>query len=153
MCRTSLLKGSCSASLIKLAPFWTSFLSCSLCHRAPSTSMTHGKPEQYLDSWKHDQTDSSRQWDTSKAPSISYILINGRPNHWWRKFVEQEAWRHAKNSCEDNDGGDDKPRKEKVSHCEGKDTFPVVTGWMNVLCQYAQLHELHNMHRVLIGIR
>jgi hypothetical protein len=24
---------------------------------------------------------------------------------------------------------------------------------MNVLCQYAQLHELHNMHRVLIGIR
>jgi hypothetical protein len=96
VCLTSLLKGSCSASLIKLAPFWTSFLSCSLCHRVPSASMTHGKPEQYLDSWKHDQTDMSQQWETCKVPSISFILIKGRPNHWWRKFEKQEATKMCK---------------------------------------------------------
>jgi hypothetical protein len=74
----SLLKGSCSARLIKLARFWTSFLSCSLCHCVPRISMIHGKAEQYLDSYEHYQVHwHEPAWETWKTPSIRATLDKG----------------------------------------------------------------------------
>jgi hypothetical protein len=103
-----------------------------------------------LEAWS--DCDMSQQWETCKAPSKSFTLIKGRPNRWWRKFYKQEASKTCKKFMWRQWWWADKPRKEKVAHCEGKDTFPIVTGLMNVSCQYAQLHELHNMHGFLIGI-
>jgi hypothetical protein len=130
---SSLLKGPCSASLIKLAPFSTPFLICSLCYCVPKYPWLMGNqnsiwtPRSMIRKWH------GSAMGTWKVPSTSFIMIKGRPSHWCRNLINKKLQRCVKNSCEDNDGELINQERESLLIVRVKEIIPTEASLMRVV--------------------
>jgi hypothetical protein len=76
-----------------------------------------------------------REWHGSamgtwKAPSTSFIMIKGRPSHWWRNLINTKLQRFVMNSSEDMMINQE---RESLLIVRVKEIFPTEALWMRVV--------------------